>query len=406
MGILPNSFPFRALCLSILGAWAVQGCWDGVRAADSGGRLRSLFDEYRLVTSVSLTARVQLRFHVPVLDGHLRRRKKSRLVKGDSKISFHAQGNEFASSDSVPPGVAVWNFRSAYNGKRYECLDGGSGYLFYQKHRWPSSHLMSPNPFFAAVEFLDPSRDGHPNRAIRLPVVRSANAASTAIAKATWVAVAKNSRYSAIAQIPFRGTVNGHRAFWRVKFGRKVAFLPEVVETVYAKTGAWCRRGDILAYKAIATSGGKFYCPMVFRWRFRGRHGNLYADHLTKVVSCTINQPIGPAAFQIDFRLARQIYDADAHRTIYYEGGVRPPQRVIGIKSWPAGSLGAGGALANASGQRAKARNGVASGLPPVAATGKPRDALLAVIFGFLAVASGLVLILSRKNQRASEGRK
>ena len=324
------SRPYRsdAYAIAFAGVLFLAALAPTASGADLGGRLHRLFGQYQRLRSVSIKVVVQRTLNLPLIESGAKKAKSFTVV-----LRYKAAGMRYAiSNSSNGPGGLGGHEAIAFDGNRFESLAGT--YLWYERSYNGPTPVATGNVFFYPLIFADPSCDGHVGRIITLPYVSNARTEKKIIARATWKKTPAGP-YSAIANIPGPGKMNKHRFFYRVFFGKGVDYLPARVEVLYRHVnGPPLWKYDLLAYGRADAGRRPFYYLKSYRRKGYLRQG-MFMQDMGKVTLYAINKLLRRSDFTINFGLASTIYDADAKKIIFAAGGIRPPQRVIGITYWP-----------------------------------------------------------------------
>jgi hypothetical protein len=297
--------------------------------SDLNGRLANLFGQYRLIKTVDMKALAEEKEYVSLLPVP----RPGRTSIGTLRWHYKAEGRKYYVKTVPSPGfVAGGSYIITYNGHQYDFFDRADGNLYFRTKDMRSCPVLSPNPFFYPVSFLDTTSDQRFSYAIMLWQARSRKTENRIIAVAHWEQYVPPG-YSAVAEVPANGTMNKRPFLFKIFFGRDVAYLPIRVESVYRKGGGTIWRYDILSYAKTIINGHPFYWMKSGRLRGYTQRGQVCVDSRTDVQKCVFNKRLPDGDFSVDFRLAQRIFTITTGKTrgreVYARGGLRPPSPAI-----------------------------------------------------------------------------
>lgn len=298
---------FRACCLGLVLITALIA--GPVRAADLGGRLKRLFSEYKRIESVRLTSRAIIDFN-----DSLAQRKPG--LKGrhiEARYSYVAKGSKYRIVSRWNRATPDMDWEVAWDGRRFLELDRRTHTMQVIPHNTHQSVELLRNPLLTPLTFLSIGGMRHGGWGLRLHWVQQQTIEQRAIRLARW----SHGRRGAAATFP------GRIYYWkipfkfRVRFERRIPFLPACIERV-AENGVVLDRIDFVKYKKIPLGDGKvFYAPWRFKRQWELPHrGLVFHTEIDRITRCAINQLIPPGSFTISFREAKSIYDVGAKRFI------------------------------------------------------------------------------------------
>ncbi len=299
----------------------VSGRAGRVLGSDLDGRLANLFGQYRLIKTVDLRAIVKevdyysLIAKVAPLSPTL---SKIKMYTGTIRWRYKAEGRKYYIKTVPSPGFAVaGNLIITYNDHQYDYFDRKWGRMSVRSKDMWSCPVLSPNPFFYPLSFMDKSNDQRSAYAIKLWQARSRKIEKRIIAETRWERRVPPG-YSAVATVPASGTLDKHPFFYKIFFGQRVDYLPTRLE-ILRKGGGLIWRYDILSYAKAMISGHMFYWMKsgrlrVYNLRLRGK---VLFDDRVDVQLCVLNQPLAESDFTIDWHRARWVYQIGTGQLLY-----------------------------------------------------------------------------------------
>lgn len=292
----------------------VSGRAGRVFGSDLDGRLAKLFGQYRLVKTVDLKALVtQVEYPSLMVPPPWPRK----IHSGTIRWRYKAEGRKYYIKTVPSPGFVVGgNLIITYNNHQFDYFDRKWGRMSVRSKDMWCCPVLSPNPFFFPIGFIDKTSDQRFEFAIKLWQARSRKIEKRIIAEARWERHVPPG-YSAIAEVPASGTMNKRPFFFKIFFGRDVDYLPIRVESAYRTGGGPISRYDILSYAKTMINGHPFYWMKSGRIRGYTLRGQVCIDSRVDVQQCLFNQPLPDSDFTIDWHRARWVYQIGTGQLLY-----------------------------------------------------------------------------------------
>ena len=297
----------------------------------------NLFGQYRLIKTVKMNAIIRETDYdslIAKVVPHSPMLSKIKMHTGTIRWCYKAEGRKYYIKTVPSPGFAIGgNIIFAYNDHRFNVFDRNSSSLFFRRKDMRSCQLLTSNPFYYPLEFINQSNDQRHHYVIKLWYAQSRKMETRIIAETRWEKDIPPG-YSAVATVPARGTLDKHLFFYKIFFGQRVDYLPIRVE-ILRKGGGLIWRYDILSYTKVMIHSHPFYWMKSGRLRIYNLtlRGKVLFDDRVYVQQCILNQPLHDNDFTIDYRLANHIFTITTGKTqgreVYARGGLRPPSPVI-----------------------------------------------------------------------------
>ncbi len=273
----------KSSLLFVIGALMVMdtGHAGRVSGSDLGGRMDKLFGQYRLIKTVDMRSRVR-EVQYPFL--MVPPPWPGRTHVGIIRWRYKAEGQKYYIKTVPSSGFAPgFNYIITYNGHQYDFFVRADGNLYFRTRDMRSCPVLSPNPFFYPLYFIDSSNDQRFSYAIMLWQARSRKIENRIIAEVHWEQHVPPG-YSAVAEVPANGTMNKRPFLFKIFFGWHPSYLPIRVESVYRTGGGPILRYDILSYAKTMINGHPFYWMKSGRMRDYTQKGQVCIDSRTDVL--------------------------------------------------------------------------------------------------------------------------
>ena len=304
-------------------------CVNADNKSDLSNRLKQLMGQYASIQTVNLIARAHI---ISYPDPNVPATGSAPNIYNVyfEYTADHEKYNIVCKSDFQPQ-TEYTNVRYTYNGKQFEFLSYTGHDLFYQKADDDSLVLLTLNPFYCPICFLDLSNDKiYP--ALKLLYVQNPSTFQSLLSNIK-PDTASSGEIAAI--LPKIGTLLGKPFGYRIVLGGKISYLPTRIDQILldnvhnpaiVEPPFIVERIEILDYGVNQIAEKPFYWAKTIKLSIYYPNGQLSAVEDIDVLSCDTNQPVNQNDFTIDFKLAQRIEDRDTGTFVQVHTDAAPPQ--------------------------------------------------------------------------------